>query len=145
VEARKRYIYHQRRSQGICTQGPSRGGGRYGAVVLDTTGRNSGERLSSRLFTARRHGYIVVRSKGGRRRAATIPAVPQHPGQHEGVFSPPEVQAGTTKTKERARTATGEERAKMWEGKGHSQFWPHYDDTERRASARFPSWCSPGG
>src|SRR5712672_3578192 len=75
------------------------------SLLLTTTGRKSGERFIFPLFYGKAgDGYIVVASKGG---------APQHPGWYRNILANPEVevQAGTTKTKARARTASGAERA----------------------------------
>jgi proline iminopeptidase len=79
------------------------------SLLLTTTGRKSGERFIFPLFYGQAgESYIVVASKGG---------APQHPGWYRNIRANPEVevQAGTAKTKARARTATGEERARLWE------------------------------
>ena len=47
-----------------------------------------------------------------------------------------EVQVGTLKTKARARTATGEERARLWEKS--LEFWPPYADYERKTEREIP-------
>ncbi|MFC7538840.1 nitroreductase/quinone reductase family protein [Siccirubricoccus deserti] len=50
----------------------------------------------------------MVASKGG---------APEHPGWYRNILANAdvEVQVGTLKTKARARTATGAERARLWE------------------------------
>jgi proline iminopeptidase len=71
----------------------------------------------------------VVASKGG---------APQHPGWYRNILANPdvEVQAGTAKTKARARTATGEERARLWEKA--LEFWPPYADYQRKTEREIP-------
>src|SRR3974377_164952 len=79
------------------------------SLLLTTTGRKSGERFVFPLFYGKAgDSYIVVASKGGAR---------QHPGGSRNLLADPEVEGrvGTAKMKARARTATGEERARLWE------------------------------
>jgi deazaflavin-dependent oxidoreductase (nitroreductase family) len=72
---------------------------------------------------------FVVASKGG---------APQHPGWYRNILANPdvEVQAGTAKVKARARTATGEERARLWEKA--LEFWPPYADYQRKTEREIP-------
>jgi proline iminopeptidase len=46
------------------------------------------------------------------------------------------VQVGTAKLKARARTATGEERARLWEKA--LEFWPPYADYQRKTERQIP-------
>jgi deazaflavin-dependent oxidoreductase (nitroreductase family) len=46
------------------------------------------------------------------------------------------VQAGTAKIKARARTATGEERARLWEKS--LEFWPPYADYQQKTEREIP-------
>jgi deazaflavin-dependent oxidoreductase (nitroreductase family) len=73
--------------------------------------------------------YIVVASKGG---------APQHPGWYRNILANPEVdvQVGTAKMKARARTATGEERARLWEKA--LEFWPPYADYQKKTEREIP-------
>ena len=72
---------------------------------------------------------IVVASKGG---------APQHPGWYRNLLANPdvEVQVVTAKMKARARTATGEERARLWEKA--LKFWPPYADYQRKTEREIP-------
>jgi deazaflavin-dependent oxidoreductase (nitroreductase family) len=77
------------------------------SLLLTTTGRKSGERFIFPLFYGRTgDGWFVVASKGG---------APEHPGWYRNILVDPEVEVrvGTTRTKARARTAAGEERARL--------------------------------
>ena len=70
------------------------------SLLLTTTGRKSGERFIFPLFYGQAgDSYIVVASKGG---------APEHPGWYRNILANAdvEVQAGTMKTKAKARTAT---------------------------------------
>ena len=76
--------------------------------------------------------YFVVASKGG---------APEHPGWYRNILANPdvEVQVGTAKMKARASTATGEERARLWEKS--LEFWPPYADYQTQDGARDPRRC----
>jgi proline iminopeptidase len=100
------------------------------SLLLTTTGRKSGERYIVPLFYGKTgDSYIVVASKGG---------APQHPGWYRNLAANPEVevQVGTAKLKARARTATGEERARLWEKA--LEFWPPYADYQKKTEREIP-------
>ena len=90
------------------------------SLLLTTTGRKSGEKYIFPLFYGDvGNGYVIVASKGG---------APEHPGWYKNILGNPEVevQVGTKKLKARARTATGDERTRLW--KKAVEFWPPYAD-----------------
>jgi len=98
------------------------------SLLLTTIGRKSGERYLFPLFYGRAgDGYFVVASKGG---------APKHPAWYLNLRANPEVelQVGTAKMRARARTASGEERARLWEQA--VQFWPPYADYQSKAQGR---------
>ena len=98
------------------------------ALLLTTTGRKSGDKHLFPLFYGPTgNSYFVVASKGG---------APEHPGWYRNILAHPEVeiQVGTKKRRARARTATGEERARLW--KQAVVFWPPYADYQVKAGAR---------
>jgi deazaflavin-dependent oxidoreductase (nitroreductase family) len=100
------------------------------SLLLTTTGRKSGEKFIFPLFYGKAgDSYIVVASKGG---------APQHPGWYRNLLANPEVevQVGTAKMKARARTATGEERARLWQKA--LEFWPPYADYQRKTEREIP-------
>lgn len=100
------------------------------SLLLVTTGRKSGERFIFPLFYGMAgDGYLVVASKGG---------APQDPGWYRNLLANPEaeVQVGTAKVKVRARTAAGEERARLWEQA--LTFWPPYADYQQKTSREIP-------
>ena len=100
------------------------------SLLLTTTGRKSGERFIFPLFYGDVDGgYLVVASKGG---------APKHPSWYLNILANPEVevQAGTTKVKARARTATGAERARLWEKA--LEFWPPYADYQTKTDREIP-------
>jgi proline iminopeptidase len=100
------------------------------SLLLTTTGRKSGEQYIFPLFYGRTgDSYIVVASKGG---------APQHPGWYRNLLAHPdvEVQVGTQKLKARARTATGEERTRLWQTA--LTFWPPYADYQKKTEREIP-------
>jgi deazaflavin-dependent oxidoreductase (nitroreductase family) len=100
------------------------------SLLLTTTGRKSGERYIFPLFYGKvGGGYLVIASKGG---------APKHPSWYLNILANPEVevQAGTTKIKARARTATGDERARLWEEA--LGFWPPYADYQKKTEREIP-------
>ncbi len=100
------------------------------SLLLTTKGRRSGEKFIFPLFYGQTgNSYIVVASKGG---------APQHPGWYRNLLAHPEVevQVGTQKIKARARTATGEERTRLWQKA--LEFWPPYADYQRKTEREIP-------
>jgi deazaflavin-dependent oxidoreductase (nitroreductase family) len=100
------------------------------ALLLTTTGRKSGEKFIFPLFYGTDGDrYFVVASKGG---------APQHPGWYRNILANPdiEVQVGTKKLKARARTATGDERARLW--KKALEVWPPYADYALKTEREIP-------
>jgi deazaflavin-dependent oxidoreductase (nitroreductase family) len=98
------------------------------SLLLVTKGRKSGEKYLFPLFYGRAgNGYFVVASKGG---------APDHPGWYKNLKANPEVeiQVGTEKMKARARTASGEERARLW--KEAVKVWPPYTDYQQKVPDR---------
>jgi deazaflavin-dependent oxidoreductase (nitroreductase family) len=100
------------------------------ALLLTTTGRNSGDKFVLPLFYGTDgDSYIVIASKGG---------APQHPGWYRNILANPdvEVQVGTKKAKARARTTTGEERTRLW--KKALEYWPPYADYQLKTEREIP-------
>lgn len=100
------------------------------SLLLTTTGRKSAEKFIFPLFYGKTgDSYIVVASKGG---------APEHPGWYRNILADPEVEVhvGTLKTKARARTVVGEERARLWETA--LAFWPPYADYQRKTEREIP-------
>ena len=60
------------------------------------------------------------------------------PGLVRNILANPEVevQVGTTKVKAHARTASGEERARLWEKS--LEFWPPYADYQQKTEREIP-------
>ena len=98
------------------------------SLLLITKGRKSGHKFLFPLFYGKAgQSYFVVASKGG---------APEHPGWYRNMLADPEVeiQVGTAKLRARARTATGAERAKLWDQ--GVVFWPPYADYQKKAGDR---------
>ena len=84
------------------------GQGMVPTLLLTTLGRKSGRVLTMPLIFGRSgDDYVVVASKGG---------APTHPAWYLNLQAQPEVevQVKAEKFHVRARTATGEERARLW-------------------------------
>ena len=98
---------------------------------VEMCSRKSGQKLIFPLFygDTDNGGYIIVASKGG---------APQHPGWYRNLLANPEVevQVGTAKMKARARTATGEERRRLWQEA--LKFWPPYAEYQRKTEREIP-------
>ena len=100
------------------------------SLLLTTTGRKSGERFIFPLFYGTDGAsYFIIASKGG---------APEHPGWYRNILANPdvEVQVGTTHLKARARTASGEERARLWEKS--LTFWPPYAEYQQKTAREIP-------
>ena len=100
------------------------------SLLLVTKGRKSGEKFMFPLFYGKTgDSYIIVASKGG---------APEHPGWYRNLVANPEVevQVGTEHVHAKARTVTGEERARMWEQA--VQFWPPYTDYAKKTDREIP-------
>lgn len=98
------------------------------SLLLTTTGRKSGGSLFSRFSTGRSE---IATSLWHRRaalliiQAGTLVANPEV-----------EVQVGTTKIKAKARTAIGDERARL--RPAALKFWPPYADYEKKTDCEIP-------
>jgi deazaflavin-dependent oxidoreductase (nitroreductase family) len=99
-------------------------------LLLTTTGRTSGaERTTPLIYRGDGDRWVVVASKGGS---------PEHPGWYKNLQADPEatIQVKRDVIQVRARTASGEERARLWELM--SEVWPAYRDYQRRTEREIP-------
>ena len=99
-------------------------------LLLTTTGRKSGEKRTTPLIYAKDDGrYVIVASKGG---------APEDPGWYANLVKTPEVelQVEDAVFRARARTASGDERARLW--RKANEVWPHYDEYATRTSREIP-------
>ena len=100
------------------------------SLLLITKGRKSGQKFLFPLFYGEAgKGYFIVASKGG---------APDHPGWYKNIVVHPEVelQVGTKKFKAKARTASGAERAKLWDQA--VVWWPPYVDYQKKTAREIP-------
>jgi deazaflavin-dependent oxidoreductase (nitroreductase family) len=100
------------------------------ALLLTTTGRRTGEQRTTPLIYGRDgDAYVVVASKGGH---------PQHPAWYLNLTADPEVelQVKDEVFAARARTATAEERPRLWQQM--AGIWPAYDDYAAKTTREIP-------
>lgn len=106
------------------------GSGLIGTLLLTTIGRKSGRRLTLPLiYGETENGYVIVASKGG---------APAHPAWYLNLAARPEVevQIKAERFQARARTASGDERAKLWEKM--VGIYPPYTDYQSRTRREIP-------
>jgi deazaflavin-dependent oxidoreductase (nitroreductase family) len=99
-------------------------------LVLTTIGRKTGKTRKFALICGQDgDNYLVVASKGG---------APTHPGWYLNVSANPEVtvQVRAEKFAARARTATAEEKPRLW--KIMTDVWPNYDVYTTRTTRDIP-------
>ncbi|MEP6954842.1 MAG: nitroreductase family deazaflavin-dependent oxidoreductase [Solirubrobacteraceae bacterium] len=99
-------------------------------LLLTTTGRRSGEERTAPLIYGEDDGnYVVVASKGG---APDDPAWMKNLREDDHA----KVQVAADKFDARARTATGEERDRLW-GR-MAEIWPSYEDYAMKTDRQIP-------
>jgi deazaflavin-dependent oxidoreductase (nitroreductase family) len=99
-------------------------------LLLTTTGRKSGQPRTSALIHGRDgDDYLVVASMGG---------APSHPRWYLNLQADPEaeVQVKADHIRVRARTASGDEKARLW--KIMTDAWPNYDVYQTRTDRVIP-------
>ena len=99
-------------------------------LLLTTKGRRTGEPTTTPLIYEDADGaYVIVASKGG---------APQHPGWYRNLSKDPEVEVQVLDDvfTARARTASGDERERLW--RLAAQQWPAYDDYQRSTDREIP-------
>lgn len=99
-------------------------------LLLTTTGRQSGEpRTTPLIYAEDGDRYVIVASKGG---------APEHPGWYRNLTKTPivELQVGDEVFAARARTASGEERERLW--RKANEVWPHYDEYAGKTDREIP-------
>ena len=97
-------------------------------LLLTTTGRRSGEKFVFPLiYGTTGDSYVVVASKGG---------APEHPGWYRNLVADPrvDVQVASKQLQATARTATGEERTKLW--RQMTALFAPYADYQKKAAGR---------
>ena len=99
-------------------------------LILTTRGRRSGEERPKPLIFGEDDGrYVVVASKVGAQR---------HPDWYLNLRADPDVhvQVKADRFRARARTAEGEERARLW--RRMAGIWPAYDDCRQKTEREIP-------
>ena len=99
-------------------------------LLLTTTGRHSGAPRSTPLIYGQDgDNYVVVASRGG---------ADEHPAWYLNLQDDPqvEVQVLGDRFPARARTATAEEKPRMWQAA--VERWPAYADYQRRTEREIP-------
>jgi len=99
-------------------------------LLLTTTGRTTGEKRTSPLIYAEDGAaFVIVASKGG---------APDHPGWYKNLEKAPEVelQVKDEVFRARARTAQGDERARLW--RKANEVWPQYDEYAKKTNREIP-------
>jgi deazaflavin-dependent oxidoreductase (nitroreductase family) len=99
-------------------------------LLLTTTGRRTGEQRTTPLIYGRDgDDYVIVASKGGD---------PKHPAWYLNLSAEPQVelQVKDEVFPARARTATAEERPRLWQQL--AEIWPAYDDYARKTDREIP-------
>jgi deazaflavin-dependent oxidoreductase (nitroreductase family) len=99
-------------------------------LVLTATGRKTGQpRKFALIYDRDGDNYLVVASKGG---------APTHPGWYLNVVANPtvRVQVRGDRFTARARTATAEEKPRLW--KIMTRNWPNYDVYATRTDRDIP-------
>lgn len=99
-------------------------------MVLTTTGATTGKtRKHALIFGTDGDDVIIVASKGG---------APDHPQWYENLVANPTVgvQVRSDRYEGVARTATAEEKARLWPRM--AELWPAYDDYQYRTDRDIP-------
>lgn len=99
-------------------------------LLLTTRGRKSGEeRTTPLIYAPDGDSYVIVASKGG---------TDEQPGWYLNLAADPEVdvQVMGDRFKARARTATAEEKPRLWERMVAE--WPAYDEYQQRTEREIP-------
>lgn len=106
------------------------GPGPVPTLLLTTRGRRSGQPITMPLIYGEVGGkYVVVASKGG---------APTHPGWYLNLAAQPavEVQVRADRFRATARTATGEERARLWQTM--AAIYPPYNAYQAKTQREIP-------
>ena len=99
-------------------------------LLLTTRGRKTGNETTSPLiYEDAGDAYVIVASKGG---------APKHPGSYRNLAKDPNVrvQVKSDVFDARARTASGDERERLWQLA--AQQWPDYDTYQTRTDREIP-------
>ncbi len=109
---------------------PLGGPGLLPTLLLTTKGRKSGEpRVLPLIYGTADESYVVIASKGG---------MPKHPLWYLNLEaeSECELRVGAKQVSARARTATGEERDRLWNEM--AEIYPPYRDYQKATERTIP-------
>lgn len=126
----RRYLESNGADGHMWDSAPVGGPGPIPTLLLTTYGRRSGKAIVMPLIYGEADGrYVVVASKGG---------APNHPGWYLNLAANPtvEVQVLADRFQAKARTVTGEERARLWEKM--AVIYPPYNDYQAKTSREIP-------
>lgn len=126
----RRYVESNGADGHMWDSAPVGGPGPIPTLILTTTGRRSGQSISMPLIYGEENGqYVVVASKGG---------APTHPGWYLNLVTHPtvEVQVRADRFRATARTATGEERARLWQTM--AAIYPPYNAYQAKTQREIP-------
>jgi deazaflavin-dependent oxidoreductase (nitroreductase family) len=99
-------------------------------LLLTTTGRKSGKPLQLPLIYGKDGDrFVIIASRGG---------APDHPGWYKNLAANPavKVQVLADKFAARARTATGAERARLWQTM--AAIFPPYEEYKAKTTREIP-------
>jgi deazaflavin-dependent oxidoreductase (nitroreductase family) len=99
-------------------------------LLLTTTGRRSGKpRRTALIYGRDGDRYLVVASRGGAR---------EHPLWYTNLVEQPvvELQVGSERFRALARTATPEEKPRLW--RLMAEIWPAYDEYQTKTERDIP-------
>jgi deazaflavin-dependent oxidoreductase (nitroreductase family) len=99
-------------------------------LLLTTTGRRTGQaRTAPLIYVQDGDDYVVIASKGG---------ADTHPAWYLNLDADPDVQlqVGDRVMDATARTASGDEAARLW--KRMAEVWPDYDDYATKTDRQIP-------
>lgn len=99
-------------------------------LLLTTTGRKSGQsRTSALIFGRDGDDLLLVASQGG---------APTHPNWYHNLYANPEVEVQVQGDvfAATARTATDDEKARLWSIM--TEVWPNYDAYQERTDRQIP-------
>ena len=99
-------------------------------LLLNTTGRKSGQRRSTPLLYVRDgEDFVLIASNGG---------APRHPAWYLNLMATPEatVEVGDRELRVRAMEVGGEEKARLWQKM--VEMYPSYDDYQKKTKREIP-------
>ena len=99
-------------------------------LLLNTTGRKSGQRRTNPLLYVRDdEDFVLIASNGG---------APRHPAWYLNLMANPDatVEVGDRKVRVRAEVVVGEEKARLWQKM--VAMYSSYDDYQKKTNREIP-------